>query len=98
MLEVVSCSPNSHSQYIDAIEAKNHQNPKEDLVISCPNTVIQKLAMMVELRGASITLHAMMAILMNLRVTDQAKFQLRHRILHQFFLIDYEFVDRILGC
>lgn len=82
MLEVMSCSPDGHSEYIDAIEAKNHQNPKEDLIIPPTNAVIQKLAMMIEVRGASITLHAMMAILMDLRVTDQAKLQLRHCILH----------------
>ena len=48
MLEVVNRSPDGHSQYIDAIEAKNQQNPKEDLIVSSPNTVIQKLTMMIE--------------------------------------------------
>lgn len=54
--------------------------------------------MMVEVRGASITLHAMVAILMDLRVTDQAKLQLRHCVLGQFILVDYELIDWVFGC
>lgn len=98
MLKVVNGRPDGHSQHIDAIEAKDHQNPKEGLVIPRPNAVIQKFTMMVEVRGASIALHAVMAILMHLRVADQAKLQLRHCVLYQFILVDDELVDWILGC
>jgi hypothetical protein len=71
-MEALDCGPDDHSYDVKIIDGVGEEYSKEGLVIPGSDAVIEEAAMVVELFGAAVAAHAVVAVAVHLAVADEA--------------------------